>query len=111
MCRPPKRPCPGACPPPLALFSADAREFRLCGGLPAYLVQVAAREVHSDKFLRLEEREKGARQEAAKQHTLAALELQPRRQGAGASGSGSVGASGSGAAAGAAKAAADKKEE
>ncbi|EFN51188.1 hypothetical protein CHLNCDRAFT_141350 [Chlorella variabilis] len=89
----------------------DAREFRLCGGLPAYLVQVAAREVHSDKFLRLEEREKGARQEAAKQHTLAALELQPRRQGAGASGSGSVGASGSGAAAGAAKAAADKKEE
>lgn len=55
---------------------ADAEEIALCSGVPAFLVQVPAKEVHSDKFLRSEQQEAGERQDAAKAHAeAAALEL------------------------------------
>jgi hypothetical protein len=55
---------------------ADAEEIALCSGVPAFLVQVPATEVHSDKFLRSEQQEAGERQDAAKAHAeAAALEL------------------------------------
>ncbi len=87
----------------------------MCNGLPAYLVQVPAKEVHSDKFLKREEQEKMARQDEAKQHSLVAaatVEMQPLPQGAGAS-SGRVGAIGSGTSleAGPSKPATEKKDE
>lgn len=70
---------------PTTLPSADAQEIGLCSGLPAFLVQVPATGVHSNKYEQPTQQLKAAREEAAKRHTQAALAAQQTQQRAGGS--------------------------
>lgn len=61
----------------LSPAAADAEQITLASGLPAYLVSVPAKEVHSDKFLQPAQQLRGQQQELAKLHTAAALAAHP----------------------------------
>lgn len=72
--------CSTATPP-----CEDAQEIGLCSGLPAFLVQVPAIGVHSNKYEQPTQQLKAAREEAAKRHTQAALAAQQAQQRVGGS--------------------------
>ncbi|KAL4439849.1 hypothetical protein ABPG75_002850 [Micractinium tetrahymenae] len=55
----------------------DAEAITLASSLPAYLVSVPSKEVHSDKFLKPEQQKRGQQQELAKLHTRQALAAHP----------------------------------
>jgi hypothetical protein len=98
-----------------ARLPPDAQEIALCSGLPAFLVQVPATGVHSNKFEQPVQQLKAAREEAAKRHTLAVLAAQHAQQAQQQQTGGSVqlgrAAADAATAAAAPKSAADKKDE
>ena len=101
-------PTPAPAAVPTAPCSADAREFQLCSGLPAFLVHVPAMAVHSDKFQKQAQKEKGRLEELAKQQAQHAQQGGSVELAAAAAVSGA--ASGSSGTAAAPGAAAEKKE-